>query len=49
LGKRYGPIVVGPPNSCLPGPVAGTAAQINACPDGGRGQKLPNYGGDDIL
>ena len=25
--------------------VAGTAAQINACPDGGRGQKLPKYGG----
>jgi hypothetical protein len=29
--------------------VAGTSAQINACPDGGRGQKLPDYGGDDIL
>ena len=29
--------------------VAAKSAQINACPDGGRGQKLPKYGGDDIL
>lgn len=48
LGKRYGPIVV-VPHSCRPRAVAGTAAQISACPDGGRGQKLPKYGGDDIL
>ena len=38
------PIVVGPRISCRPRAVAGTSAQINACPDGGRGQKLPDYG-----
>ena len=38
------PIVVGLRISCRPRAVAGTAAQINACPDGGRGQKLPDYG-----
>jgi hypothetical protein len=39
-----GAIVVGPRISCRPRAVAGTSAQINACPDGGRGQKLPDCG-----
>jgi hypothetical protein len=39
----------GSPHSCRPRAVAGTAGQIKACPDGGRGQKLPKYGGDDIF
>jgi hypothetical protein len=34
----------------LPAPRGhGHSARINACPDGGRGQKLPKYGADDIL
>jgi hypothetical protein len=32
------------PHACRPRAVADTSAQINACPDGGRGQKLPDYG-----
>jgi hypothetical protein len=43
------PIVVGPRILAGPRAVAGTSAQIKACPDGGRGQKLPKYGGDDTF
>jgi hypothetical protein len=42
------PIVVGPRILAGPARSPGRSAQINACPHGGRGQKLPKYGGEDI-